>query len=60
MLITGDQKGNMGIKIGFFFFLIIILGIFLIKEEPSEIASSYEQLTALVKINCQVIHGIHP
>ena len=60
MSITGDRNGNMGITIGFFFFFLVDnVGNFY-KEEPFEIASSYEQLTLLIKINCRVIHGHSP
>ena len=57
MSIAGDQNGNMGITIGFFFFLVDNVGNF---SKEDEIASSYEQLTLLIKINCWVIHGHSP
>ena len=61
MSITGDRNGNMGITIGFFFLVVVVDNVGnLSKEEPFEIASSYEQLTPLVKINCRVIHGHSP
>ena len=49
----------MGITIGIFFFFFDNVGN-LSKEEPFKIASSYEQLTPLVKTSCQGIHEHSP
>ena len=59
MSFTGYQNGNMGITLGIFFFFFDNVGK-LSKEEPFKIASSYEQLTPLVKISCQGIHEHSP
>ena len=59
MSFTGYRNGNMGIPIVFFFLVVDNVGN-LSKEEPFEIASSYEQLTPLIKISCQGIHEHSP